>query len=373
MNDILKIKPAIKDYAWGNEDFIADLLSIEKNGPMAELWIGANRQGSAIVEVSGQKLCDVLDDNPSFCGCKADDFPFLLKVLAISQSLSIQCHPDSEQAKRGYESEAKKRLKVDRKLWNYQDGNQKAEMLYALTPVTAMCGFRPFEDMRKLLETAVPNLFKEHLAELGSISELFDAIYRFDSDTLSYGEAELLKNSHSLPDDIRDIVTDLGDRYFGDPGVFSPLILNIIHLDVGQAVYLRPRVLHAYIYGNGIELMNNSDNVLRAGLTPKHVDLDELEKVMDAETYIPTPMLSTDDEGGKHFVCDGGFTLTVMKGSEFSNSYKGPKVLLCTEGEALLDGEIPLRRGECCIIGSDTDSFSVDAKNASVFMATSNV
>ncbi len=372
MSDILKITPAIKDYAWGNDHFIADLLSIDRNGPMAELWIGANRQGSAVVDKTGQKLCDVLDNDRQFCGCDADSFPFLLKVLAIAQSLSIQCHPDPEQAREGYAAEAQKRLTTDRKLWNYQDANQKAEMLYALTPVTAMCGFRVFEDMVKLLKIAVPNLFEEHLSELGTISELFDAIYRLDPDTLSYGEAELLKNSFLLPDDIRDLVKELGDRYFGDPGVFSPLLLNIIHLEVGQAVYLRPRVLHAYIYGNGVELMNNSDNVLRAGLTPKHVDLDELEKVMDAKAYIPRPMSNIKDEGGEHFVCEGGFTLTVMHDGQFRNCIQGPKVLICTEGEALVNYSFVLGKGECCIIGSSRPEVTVLDRGSTVFMASSN-
>ena len=371
MSEILKIKAAIKDYAWGNDSFIADLLSIDRNGPMAELWIGANKQGSAVIQKSGQRLCDFLDENPAFCGCKADEFPFLLKILAIAQSLSIQCHPDSEQAKEGYKAEEEKRKSVDRKLWNYQDSNQKAEMVYALTPMTAMCGFRSLDEMKKLLEIAVPNLFKEYISELGSISELFDAIYRLDSDKLSFGEAELLKNSSMLPDDVKALVLELGDRYFGDPGVFSPLLLNIIHLDVGQAVYLKPRILHAYIYGNGVELMNNSDNVLRAGLTPKHVDLDELEKVMEAKAYTPKPMKSISDAGGDHFVCEGGFTLTVMSNGEFTNSFSGPKVMICTEGEAVID-DITLKRGECCIAGSDCSSIKVTAKNATVFMATSN-
>lgn len=372
MNQIIKIIPAVKEYAWGNDTFIADLLSLEKNGPKAEMWIGANRQGSAVVSGSEERLCDVLDKDPSFCGCTSDDFPFLLKVLAIAQSLSIQCHPDTEQARRGFEAESEKRKRVDRSLWNYQDSSQKAEMLYALTPVTAMCGFRPFDQMKTLLKAAVPNLFSEHLSEIGSISELFDKIYRLDSDTLSYAEAELLKNKENLPSDVKALVTELGDRYFGDPGVFSPLLLNIIHLNIGQAVYLRPRVLHAYIYGNGVELMNNSDNVLRAGLTPKHVDLDELENVMNAETYIPKPMVPSVDKGGKHFVCDGGFTLTVMENGKFENSFKGPKVLLCTEGEAKINSSLVLKRGECCIAGSSVESLDVDASSSIVFMATSN-
>ena len=118
--------------------------------------------------------------------------------------------------------------------------------------------------------------------------------------------------------------------------------------------------------------MNNSDNVLRAGLTSKHMDLDELERVMIPDSYQPRPMKYTDDEGGRHFVCEGGFTLTVMENGHFENSFKGPKVLLCTDGEAKINKEIVLKRGECCIAGSALDNLDVDAFASRVFMATSN-
>lgn len=369
MSDILRLKPVIKDYAWGNDYFIADLLDLDKNGPRAELWMGAHRQGSSIVELTGEKLCDYLDAKPDFCGVNADSFPFLFKILAIAQSLSIQCHPDSEQAKAGFEGESSIHDTVERKNWNYQDKNQKAEMLYALTPVTAMCGFREIREIKKLLQSAVPTFYQDHIAEYGTIVESFDAIYRMDKEQLAFGEAELLRNCDSLPEDICAIVKDLGDRYFGDPGIFSPLFLNIIHLAPGEAVYLKPRVLHAYISGNGVELMNNSDNVLRAGLTSKHMDLDELERVMIPDSYHPRPMKYTDDEGGRHFVCEGGFTLSVMVDGEYSSKGTGPRILLCTEGEAQING-LRLQKGQCCIAGSDVDEIKVSCPGSTVFMAS---
>ena len=369
MSEILRIEPVIKDYAWGNDYFIADLLDLDKNGPRAELWMGAHRQGSSIVELTGEKLCDFLDEKPDFCGVNADFFPFLLKILAIAQSLSIQCHPDSEQAKAGFEAESSIHDTVDRKDWNYQDTNQKAEMLYALTPVTAMCGFREIEEIKKLLEIAVPTFYSDHLSEFGTINGLFDAIYRMDKEQLAFGEAELLRNCDSLPDDICAIVKELGDRFFGDPGIFSPLLLNIIHLAPGEAVYLKPRVLHAYISGNGVELMNNSDNVLRAGLTSKHMDLDELERVMIPDSYQPLPMEYTEDEGGRHFVCEGGFTLSVMIDGEYTNKGNGPRILLCTDGEAQVNG-LRLQKGQCCIVGSGVEELKVSCPGSSVFMAS---
>ena len=122
MNDsILILEPCVKNYDWGNDYFIADLLEQEKNGPRAEMWIGAHRLGSAVVKSSGEKLCDFLDSNPGFASCDADSFPYLLKILAIAQSLSIQCHPDAKQAREGFEAEKPKHERIDRKDWNYQD------------------------------------------------------------------------------------------------------------------------------------------------------------------------------------------------------------------------------------------------------------
>ena len=370
-NEILLLEPCVKDYAWGNDYFIADLLEQEKNGPRAEMWIGAHRQGSAVVKSSGEKLCDYLDSNPEFASCDADAFPYLLKILAIAQSLSIQCHPDAEQAEEGFRAETPKHDRIDRKDWNYQDPNPKAEMLYALTPVTAMCGFRSFEDASELLKTAIPVFYADHISEIGSVFELFDKLYRMDEEQRSFAQAELLKNCDLLPSDVRAVVKELCDLHFGDPGVFCPLLLNIVHLEPGQAVYLKPRVLHAYISGNGVELMNNSDNVLRAGLTKKHMDLDELEKVMLHESYIPKLMESYSDEGGVHFVCEGGFTLTAMQNGTFRNTIAGPKTLICTEGSAKVNG-ILLQKGQCCIAGSSVGELVVDAKGASVFMASDN-
>ena len=368
---ILKLEPVVKDYAWGNDYFIADLLERDKNGPMAELWMGAHRQGSAVLEATGEKLCDFLDADPGFASCTADSFPYLLKILAIAQSLSIQCHPDAQQAKSGFEAEAERHGVLDRKDWNYQDSNPKAEMLYALTPVTAMCGFRPLDEAEKLLRTAVPVFLTDHISEFGTVFDLFDKIYRIDAEALSFGQAELLRNCEALPEDVRAIVKDLCDRHFGDPGVFSPLLLNIIHLEPGQAVYLKPRVLHAYIGGNGVELMNNSDNVLRAGLTSKHMDLDELERVMMHETYVPRPMESVSGDEGVRFRCEGGFTLIAMVNGSFTNRDSGPRTMICTEGTATIN-DFVLQKGECCIAGNAAGELKINAENASVFMATAN-
>ena len=372
MNDILLIKPVLKDYAWGNDYYLADLLDIDKKGPLAELWMGCHEQGSAIISETEQSLYEYLDLNPEFAGVGAKDFPYLFKVLAIAQGLSIQCHPDAQQARVGFDKESEIRKIRDRKYWNYQDSNPKAEMLYALTPVTAMCGFRTFENAQTLFKNVVPVFYKQYFSEVGTIFELFDKLYRLDKEALEYGQAELIKNSDLLDDVQKKIVSEIADNYFGDPGVFAPLFLNIVQLDKGQAVYLKPTVLHSYCSGNGVELMNNSDNVLRAGLTSKHVDLEELELVMSKEPYEPKPMKSISDEGGLHFVCDGGFTLTVMEKGVFKPEEEGPRVILCLDGQLTINNDFVLSKGQCCIIGKAQKDIVVDCSNAYAFMASSN-
>ncbi len=289
-SEIIRLRPVVKDYAWGNNIFIPSLLGEKATGqPQAELWMGAHKQGSCLIAETGESLRDFLDRNPYFAGCRADSFPFLFKVLAIEKPLSIQVHPDAEQAKRCFEEGNP----------NYSDPNPKAEMFYALTDCTLMCGLR--KQYTKNEETLA---MKEYLE-------------RF---------------------------------YPGDPETSAPFRLNIVHLEAGEAVYLKPGILHAYIRGNGIELMNNSDNVIRAGLTSKHIDRNELDRIALKTPYDPALLGSFEDTGGEHFFTEAGFILTVMKDGFFTYDTDTVKILICTEGSATLNGYFRLSKGEVCII-----------------------
>lgn len=389
MDGIIKILPVVKDYAWGNDFYIADLLGVPHEGPKAELWIGAHKSGSAVMDCAcgacngcccrDLSLADYIDENPSFLGIEdSSKFPFLLKILAIGGALSLQCHPDKEQAVAGYEAErtgcdsgadcAGGAASGSSTVFNYQDPNPKAEMLYALTPVTFMCGFRSFEDIKDGFTKVVPNLWNGYLSKVGSIAEFFHTLYRLPHDVIGQAALEVVGNK-GLLDELQRFVFDEIYPKYSDPGILAPLFLNVERLEPGQAVYLKPDIIHAYVFGNGVELMNNSDNVLRAGLTSKHMDVDELERIMSDEPYFPSPMKSTCSAEGLRFATPDGFALTVMDHGRFSVSRDGVKLFLCTEGSAIV-GDLELSKGQCCIAGAAALAFDVDASNGCVFMAS---
>ena len=377
MRGIVKLEPVIKDYAWGNDYFIANLLGKEPCGPQAELWIGAHKSGSSIMSCAsgecdgnccyGRPLAEYIQEHPCFVTSETSDenpdanveFPFLLKVLAIGQALSLQCHPNAQQAKVGFEAKNKA----------YQDANPKAEMLYALTPTLLMCGFREFDEIKNNFQRVVPNVWSQYLSQIGSIADFFHTLYNLDAEALAFALKELSEHKASM-DALQLEVFNLIYPKYSDPGVFAPLFLNVVRLQPGQAVYLKPQVLHAYVLGNGVELMNNSDNVLRAGLTQKYMDVKELERIMLAEPYYPKPMTSTASSEGVRFETEAGFALTVIKGESHSVKTLGPKLVLCTEGSVMVGPDCLLEKGQCCIAGNQAKDYKIDATNGCAFMAS---
>lgn len=378
MRGIVKLTPVIKDYAWGNDYFIANLLGQEPSGPKAEMWIGAHKDGSSVMSCAsgecdgnccyGRTLFEYIQENPVFVGDEKEEkiskgeFPFLLKVLAIGQALSLQCHPNAQQAKEGFEAKNE----------SYKDANPKAEMLYALTPVLLMCGFRNFEEIKASFERVVPNVWVRYFSEIGCVSNIaqfFHALYHLSKEDLASALKQLAENKDALDSNQLEVFDIIYPKY-SDPGVFAPLFLNVVRLQKGQAVYLKPGILHAYVLGNGVELMNNSDNVLRAGLTQKHIDEEELEHIMISEPYFPSPMKSVQTSEGQHFSTEDGFALTVIKGKAPLIETKGPKLFLCTEGSVAVGSDCVLEKGQCCIAGNQATDYKVDATNGCAFMAS---
>jgi len=388
MGTFIKLEPIIKNYSWGNDYFIADLLNIAHDGPKAELWIGANKNGSSIIDCAngscngtccrGLALDYFIDNNPAFVGIKdSSEFPFLLKVLAIGEALSLQCHPNKEQAKLGYEEERKNFSKstskdnsssVSNEVLNYQDSNQKAEMLYALTPVTFMCGFKTFEKIENTFKKTLPALWNTYFSNTNNIQDFFCTLYKLPKEEITTSAQKLSTKKHLLDTLQKEVFEEIYPKY-NDPSIFAPLFLNVSQLQPGQAVYIEPCILHSYVKGNCIELMSNSDNVLRAGLTQKHIDINELKHIMKSEPYFPTPIVSETTKEGTRFETPSNFALTVMEHNVFEVSNKGIKLFICTQGTAMVDN-LELSKGQCCISGIDAYNFSVDATDACVFMAS---
>ncbi len=321
----------LRPYAWGSRTAIAELLGSEASGePEAELWIGAHPDSPSRVmheDGSRQGLDEVISENPRDLLGDAtsvrfgDRLPFLLKVLAADSALSLQVHPDPEQAAAGFDAEEAGGVPRSAPHRNYRDRNHKPEMLYTLSDFEALCGFRepadavatfaflatvvePGSDAHALLDGVAARLVtggEEALRSafsqlLHAPREVVDAVAKAvaASDGSHEGGSAASSMSGMVPGEAATAVTrdletiaELAGQYPGDPGVLMALLLNRVSLRPGEALYLPSGNVHAYLSGLGIEVMASSDNVLRGGLTPKHVDADELLATVSFESAAP--------------------------------------------------------------------------------------
>lgn len=253
-----RVDGIVQHYAWGDRAFIPGLLGVEPDGaPWAELWLGTHPNGPSRFD-DGSALID-----------RTGPLPYLLKVLAAAEPLSLQTHPDADQARDGHARGV------------YTDDQPKPELLCALTPFEALCGIRPVDASLSLLaELGIADgQLARALASDGPGTALI-GLYRGTIDARTVVEA-CRASSRAEAGWIRR----LDQRYPGDPSVAVALLLNHVVLEPGQALRLDAGNLHAYLCGAGIELMGASDNVVRAGLTVKPVDIDELLRIAD-----PTPL-----------------------------------------------------------------------------------
>lgn len=394
---VKKLSGVIKPYDWGKTDFLPSLLGIPADGTCkAEYWMGSHPSGDATLE-DGTPLSTYLALHPEACfGSEhikrfGPFLPFLFKVLAIQKPLSIQCHPTTEQARRGWAKEASLRASdPDHTHWDYQDANQKAEVLYALTPVTAMCGFRPFEEIVAELSPLMPRSFATRFKNLPSgdagLRELFTTLYTMDKKELSslIGEyVEGLKRS-SLPFatadgrflDAKGIVLSCLESYPVDPGLFCPFLLHVVHLEPGEALFLKPDTLHAYVLGDGMELMSASDNVLRGGLTHKKVDVPELLSILEIQGGTVEPCKEVDDGGRVRVVTPTPeFALYVIGTGFHRVDTHAIELMLVTEGKAVFEsasGTEVFHKGECYLIPQGIGPYTITVEGQ-VFSASTGV
>jgi mannose-6-phosphate isomerase len=363
-----------RDYAWGSTTAISGLLGTAPSGrPEAELWLGAHPGSPSVLEGGDRTLVDV-----------APGLPFLLKVLAAASPLSLQAHPTPEQAVEGFAAENNAGVPLDAPERNYRDASAKPEILYALgEEFRALCGFRPVEETRTLLlpvsgdERILPLL--ERLVDDSSLRATFEwLISRGD------GVDELIAavvETSAVADDLAwDTVRRLADSYPGDPGIAISLLMHTAVLRPGQVLYLPAGNIHAYLEGLGIELMASSDNVLRGGLTPKHVDVPELLKVLDFRP-LPLPLLEPErpQPGVAVFRPDvPDFVLTVVSPDAAAAGatvlLSGPAIALCTLGAVTLGGASDtyvMKRGQSVYV-ADESSLMVTG-DGMLFMASAGV
>ncbi|MDC7126082.1 MAG: mannose-6-phosphate isomerase, class I [Spirochaetales bacterium] len=376
---IFKTSNTIQKYAWGSALLIPEYLDFEnpEKEPMAELWMGAHPKApSNIILSNGEKkrVDFYLNENPEkTLGAETvkkigNNLPYLFKVLAADSPLSIQAHPNLNQAAEGFKRENDEGVPLTAFNRNYKDSNHKPELICALSSFKAMRGFRSLsqieEDFSKI---AIPEL-KNSIEELkNNNSAVLENFFRTLMNLKDEQRKNLIENALSLCE--RDGFSGLqkewmkrfSEIYPDDIGIISPLYLNIVTLNPGEAMYLSSGELHAYLEGIGIEIMANSDNVLRGGLTPKYIDVKELLSVLNFHSVEPEILKpeavnkyeSVYKTEAKEFILSKiKLDKESYKLAESSNISKLPSMFICLEGEVELNdmseegSVVTLKKGE---------------------------
>ena len=292
MAELYKLDNPVKHYAWGSPDWIPALTgqSNPQALPWAELWMGTHPGGPSKITISEKNM--LLSDIVTL--------PFLLKYLAAFTPLSIQAHPNLIQAQEGYERENKAGIDLAAAERNYKDPNHKPEYVCALTPFTAMAGFREAAETEQLFsflpdaesKKLRSSLKNGHLSLLTALFNLGDGELK----TINSWALKIAETPSEIPIDTNKesslhnsllLCGKFAQLYPNDPGILSPLYLNVLELAPYQCFYIPAGILHAYVYGFAMECMANSDNVLRGGLTPKYIDTNELFNILSFDPFKP--------------------------------------------------------------------------------------
>ena len=391
MRKIGLLKNTIQEYAWGSRTAILELLgqSVPADKPQAELWMGAHPKGPSQVLADGlwRSLPEVIQESPEetlgqeVAARFSNKLPFLFKVLAAAKPLSIQAHPNKEQAGQGFARENELGIPLDEPHRNYRDDNHKPEIICALTPFWALNSFRKIGETLRLLEEArVPGLaeivsFLRSHPNRGGLKKLFNHLMTMDSGKQRKIVEQAVNSAEKRTNEepVWTWMIKLNEEYPGDMGVLSPIFLNLVRLEPQQAMYLPAGELHGYLEGVGIELMANSDNVLRGGLTPKHIDVQELLAVLNftdgglnilgpANLAFGEAIYTTEAEE---------FVLSVMrinKESPFSSARdRSVEMMICTEGNVgvtdLSAGDITrLTRGISIIVPAAVEQYRIEGE-----------
>jgi mannose-6-phosphate isomerase len=402
------LRGALRTYAWGSHTAIAEFTGRHSPTPHpeAELWLGAHPGDPARLEGDGgeRSLLDTITADPEGqLGAATrkrfgDALPFLAKVLAAEEPLSLQAHPSAEQAMEGFAREDRLHIPISAPIRNYRDRSHKPELLVALGPFEALAGFRPVArsiELLRALTVADLDPFVNLLsgqADADGLRALFTTWItapQADLDVLVPlvldGAVAYLRSGATEFAKEAKTALQLGELYPGDAGVLAALLLNRISLAAGEGIYLPAGNLHAYLHGVGFEVMANSDNVLRGGLTPKHVDVPELLRVLDFTPTDESALRPRSTREGIEIVYDTpapefAVSLLRLDGADLGHEidapsrHDGPQVLLCTEGSVQVHGKssvLTLDRGAAAWVAADDGPIRLVADQPSaLFRAT---
>jgi mannose-6-phosphate isomerase len=398
---VIKINGALQHFAWGDTKAIAEIRGLEPSGrPEAEYWFGTHPKGpSQVVLCPNPPPGDDADRNEELAAIIAQDrqgslgpitsgrfgeLPFLLKLLAAARPLSIQAHPNQVQAVEGFDREERLGIARDASNRNYRDRNHKPELICAITRFEAKCGFRDLADTRRLMALfsdprvePLQNLLKVEHANVNESAESTSVLADSVRWLLTSEPTEAADLVQGLVDEAKRLLADLetdsttptagyeaelrwtleiGAGFPGDPGVAVALLLNHVVLEPGEALFLEAGVLHSYLRGLAVELMANSDNVLRGGLSVKHVDVDQLLTVARYESY--SPAVQTPGGSSHHYAVPVDEFSLVRYAHEPSDQRSecelaGPEIVLATGGDVELTSSqdpMTLASGEAAFV-----------------------
>ncbi|WP_336767501.1 mannose-6-phosphate isomerase [Pantoea endophytica] len=369
-----KLNNSLQNYAWGSKTALTELYGIEnpQGLPMAELWMGAHPKSPSTVEVNGEvrSLREIIDaDKVAMLGKavaeRFGELPFLFKVLCADQPLSIQVHPSKAAAEQGFARENVAGIPLSAAERNYKDANHKPELVYALTPFQAMNGFRELHEIVSLLEPvagAHPQIahFLENTDE-ANLAKLFATLLSLQDEAKSRAIGVLKSALNGREGEPWQTIKSIAIDYPDDSGLFSPLLLNVITLQPGEAMFLFAETPHAYLKGVALEVMANSDNVLRAGLTPKFIDIPELLANLKFQAKPAATLLTQPQRDGETLnfpipVEDFAFAIHGLSAAPQTLAQNSAALLFCIEGQAIIEKsgqQLVLKPGESCFVAAN--------------------
>ena len=335
------LAPNIQHYHWGDYAFIPELQGrLKGDEPEAELWVGAHPISPSRTVESNQGLDDIISTDPqNTLGPQASDFqnelPFIMKILAIREPLSIQVHPNEQQAEEGFASTKSGFTAAQ----SYSSPRGKEEIVCALTQTDLKFGFREIKEIHSIIDAAGHSDFsrlKESLSEETpneSLKETIQKILSTDADTIRSITSSVLSSDMSttvINERETKYFTSLVETYPDDSGLLLFLLMNFVTLEPGDFLYVSPGVTHAYLRGNVVEITSNSDNVIRCGLTPKHVNAQEFLSI--ASFVSEQPQIQTPAESVHTYESPTLFMLTRLNlDEEFEATLYGPEILISAQ------------------------------------------
>lgn len=404
---MFEINPSVRSYAWGSRTALPELCGYPTPSPhpVAEYWFGAHATSPATVPGGGgldewivaapgrelgEQVCDEYENR----------LPYLVKLLAAEEALSLQAHPSEEQAREGFEREEARGVPLVASERNYKDANHKPELVVAHTEFHALAGFRTVADTLDLfddLDVRALDPYRSMLAgepDGAGVRAVFTTFVTLPNESVQAMVSEVVAaavrhlREHGTVHrwaSVATTIVELGERHPADPGVLGALLLNRITLQPGEAIYMGAGKLHAYLSGIAVEVQANSDNVLRGGLTPKHVDVPELLRVLDftpVDDPVVYPRLTASDPvaGWREFAYDtmaAEFRVSRIdlepggRLEEFDDP--GPQILLCTTGEILVtsrNGRQSLPSGRAVWVSASDADVTVTAPESAQFFRT---